>query len=96
MNNNSTSNIDSTSDMSMAKPGPSGTTNTNTGVSSDSSQVIVENAPTPSKENTSAPSTPKEDASTSNDTVDLSRTESSSEQEMLRRRRLQKFSPPTE
>lgn len=79
----------------MAKPGPSGTANTNIGVNSDSSQVKIENTPTSStsKESTSTPSISKEDASC-NDTVDLSRTESSSEQEMLRRRRLQKFSPP--
>lgn len=95
MNNNPASNIDNTSDIStMSKPGPSGTANTNSGVSSDSSQVKIE-TPTSSmsKENAST-SVPKEDTSTCNDTVDSSRTESSSEQEMLRRRRLQKFSPP--
>lgn len=94
--NNSTSNIDSTSDIStMAKPGPSGMANTNTGVNSDSSQV-KENTPVPStsKEHPSTPSISKEDASTCNDTVDSSKSESSSEQEMLRKRRLQKFSPP--
>lgn len=80
----------------MAKPGTSGIANTNIGANSDSSQVKIENTSIPStlKENTSAPSILKEDAPTCNDTVDLSRTESSSEQEMLRRRRLQKFSPP--
>jgi len=78
-------------------PGPSGTANTNIEINSDSSQVKVGNTtPTPStsKENTPTPSISKEDTSACNDTVDLSRTESSSEQEMLRRRRLQKFSPP--
>ncbi|XP_011634835.1 E3 ubiquitin-protein ligase synoviolin B [Pogonomyrmex barbatus] len=95
VNNNSASNIDSTSDMStMSKPGTSGTMNANTEVSSDNSQVKVETSiPSTSKE-TASTSILKEDTSTSNDTTDLSRTESSSEQEMLRRRRLQKFSPP--
>lgn len=77
----------------MAKPGPSGTANTNIGVSSDSSQVKIDNTSSTSKEDTSTPSISKEDTSC-NDTVDLSRTEFSSEQEILRRRRLQKFSPP--
>ncbi|KYN42790.1 E3 ubiquitin-protein ligase synoviolin A [Trachymyrmex septentrionalis] len=98
VNNNSTSNTDSTSDTSTM-PGPSGTANTSNGINSDNSEVKVENTPTPStsKENTPTPSISKEDTSACNDTVDLSRTESSSEQEMLRRRRLQKFSsPPTE
>ncbi|KYM95453.1 PREDICTED: E3 ubiquitin-protein ligase synoviolin B [Cyphomyrmex costatus] len=96
VDNNSTSNIGSTSDMStMGKPGPSGTANTNNEINSDSSEVKIENTPTPStsKENTPTPSISNEDTSTCNDTVDLSRTKSSSEQEMLRIRRLRKFIP---
>ncbi|XP_077264660.1 septin interacting protein 3 [Temnothorax americanus] len=66
VNNNPTSNIDSTSDIStMAEPGPSGIANTNTGVNNESSQVKVENTPTPStsEDNTSTASTSKENAS---------------------------------
>ncbi|KAL6267796.1 hypothetical protein P5V15_000867 [Pogonomyrmex californicus] len=85
VNNNSASNIDSTSDMStMSKPGTNG-------------MQTLENLlfPSTSKETASTTSILKEDTSTSNDTTDLSKTESSSEQEMLRRRRLQKFASPS-
>lgn len=102
MHNSSTSNIDSTLDTStMAKPSTSSTAHTSAEITSESSQVKAENTPIPStsKENTSFPSTSKEDVSTFNESTDipdLSRTETefSNEQEMLRRRRLQKFSPP--
>lgn len=102
MHNNSTSNIDNTSDTStMTKPSASSTAHASAGITDENSQVKVENTPTPStsKENTSFPSTSKEDESTFNEFIDMSdlsrtETESSNEQEMLRRRRLQKFSPP--
>ena len=98
MHNSSTSNIDSTLDTS-AKPSTSSTAHTSE-VGGESSQVKTEDTsiPSTSKENT-PPNTSNEDVSIFNestDIIDLSRTEteSSSEQEMLRRRRLQKFSPP--
>ncbi|EFN70051.1 E3 ubiquitin-protein ligase synoviolin [Camponotus floridanus] len=99
--NSSTSNIDNTLDTStMAEPTASSTAHASAGITDENSQVKVENIPTPStsKENT-FPSTSKEDGSTFNEFIDLSdlsrtETESSNEQEMLRRRRLQKFSPP--
>ncbi|KAL0107676.1 hypothetical protein PUN28_014763 [Cardiocondyla obscurior] len=97
VNSNFTTNVNSASDMSAtAKPGPSGATSATNSVNSDSSQIKVESAATSStpKENASTSSIARDDASVCSDTIDLSRTENSSEQEMLRKRRLQKFSPP--
>lgn len=85
----------------MAKPSTSNTAHANAGITGENSQVKAEDTPTPStsKENTSFPSTSKEDVSTFNESTDMpdlskTETESSKEQEILRRRRLQKFSPP--
>jgi len=69
--------------------------NINAEVTGESSQVKTKDSPTPStsKEDSSIPSILKED--TSIESQDLSNgyeAKSSSEQEMLRRRRLQKFS----
>lgn len=102
MHNSSASNIDSTLDTStMTKPSTSNIAHANAGITGENSQVKTEDTPTPStsKENTSFPSTSKEDVSTFNESIDMpdlsrTETESSNEQEMLRRRRLQKFSPP--
>lgn len=85
----------------MAEPtATTSTAHASAEITGENSQVKVENTPTPStsKENT-FPSTSKEDGSTFNEFTELSdlsrtETESSNEQEMLRRRRLQKFSPP--
>lgn len=84
----------------MAKPSASSTAHASAEIIGENSQVKMENTPTPStsKENTSFPSTSKEDGSSFNEFTDMSdsrtESESSNEQEMLRRRRLQKFSPP--
>lgn len=73
------------------------TVEANTGINAESPPAQAADAPTPSTSKEDVPSTPntsKENASTLNSTSDLgSRTEtkSSSEQEMLRKRRLQKF-----
>ncbi|KAM0731892.1 E3 ubiquitin-protein ligase HRD1 [Formica fusca] len=102
VHNSSASNIDSTLDTStMTKPSTSNIAHANAGITGENSQVKTEDTPTPStsKESTSFPSTSKEDVSTFNESTDMpdlsrTETESSNEQEMLRRRRLQKFSPP--
>ncbi|XP_072753753.1 E3 ubiquitin-protein ligase synoviolin B [Anoplolepis gracilipes] len=103
VHNSSASNIDSTSDTSaMAKSSTSSTAHVSAGITSENSQIKAENTSTPStsKENTSFSSTPKEDVSTFNKSTDMpdssrTETESSNEQEILRRRRLQKFSAPS-
>jgi len=92
-----TSNINNMPDVSAATQ-PS---NTNAGITDENTQIKTKDSsiPSTSKEDSSTPNISKED--TSIESQDLSNgyeTKSSSEQEMLRRRRLQKFSsqPTTE
>lgn len=79
----------------MTAPQAAGRTDASADVSCESLQAKTENILTPSTLEKDVPSTSKENTSILNNTSDLSRTEmeSSNEQEMLRKRRLQKFSP---
>lgn len=101
------SNADDTSETSntsaTTKPQAASTADASADVSVESPSAKVDDAPTPStsKEDVPSSSTSKENTSALSNTSDLgprTETESSSEQEMLRKRRLQKFSaqPTTE